>query len=107
MLKNKSYLLLVDNTRNTQRHQNKQRATFYDDLGVWDSSKGTTTKSYYVISQCFKCVFLKQNLYCASQVVKKQKNFRLEVTELLEVFVCVKGVFENHFPVHLSWFLVL
>ena len=29
--------LLVDNTRNTQRHQNKQSATFYDDLGVWDS----------------------------------------------------------------------
>lgn len=68
--------LLVDNTRNTQRHQNKQRATFYDDLGVWNSSKGTTTKSYYVISQSFKYVFLKRNLYCASQVVKKQKNFR-------------------------------
>ena len=37
---------------------------FCDDLGAWDTSKGTSVKSYYVLSQDFRCVYKENGENC-------------------------------------------
>jgi hypothetical protein len=37
--------MLVDNSRNIVNIERKGKCEFFDDIGVWDSSKGNTVKS--------------------------------------------------------------
>jgi hypothetical protein len=47
---------VIDNSVNNERKRNNKYNRFCDDLCSWDSEKGTTVKSYYILSQNFKCV---------------------------------------------------
>ena len=73
--KSDSYML-VDNTRNTERLERKQRCEFYDDCGAWDSKKGNTVKSSYIaIDNRLKSVVLKNDLFCTERRSQGKKTW--------------------------------
>ena len=53
--KNNCYTI-IDNSLNYERKKANKFNRFCDDLGAWDTSKGASVKSYYILSQNFRCV---------------------------------------------------
>ena len=57
--------MLVDNSRNLTRIQNKQKCDFFDDCGIWEFSKGNTVKAHYLTSnELLTYVERKDGKYC-------------------------------------------
>jgi len=55
---------LIDNSYNVPRRKNKQHSVFVDDCGVWESSSGSTTKTYYLFNKGYlKHVHYRNGMY--------------------------------------------
>jgi hypothetical protein len=76
--KNNCYTI-IDNSLYYERKKANKFNRFCDDLGAWVTSKGTSVKSYYVLSQDFGCVYKKNGEYCTVQ--PKKRNFILLVPQ--------------------------
>ncbi|VDI57059.1 Hypothetical predicted protein [Mytilus galloprovincialis] len=64
----------IDKSTNAIRG-NRQRSTFYDDCGVWDSSFGNTVKTYHVVCESTSQVTKKEGQYCIAQKRKEILSF--------------------------------
>ena len=74
-IKENMYIIL-DNTDNIERRKTAKRSNFKDDCGVWDTSKGSSPKSYYIITDNgLKQVCLRNGLYCIKKQVKGKSEY--------------------------------
>ncbi|CAG2201390.1 unnamed protein product [Mytilus edulis] len=64
----------IDKSTNAIRG-NRQRSTFYDDCGVWDSSSGNTVKTCHVVCESMRQVTKKEGQYCIAQKRKEILSF--------------------------------
>lgn len=69
----KTDVYFVDNTENMRRRGKGNRSTFSDDGGIWNTSTGSTPKTYYMRTEsgALKNIFRKNDQFC---VAKKEKG---------------------------------
>jgi len=63
--------MLIDNGANVDRNKSNKPNRFCDDLGPWNSEKGTTSKVFYLLTDNFKLIYKKNSEYCISKGKKK------------------------------------
>jgi hypothetical protein len=100
--------ILVENSGNTSISDNKR--SYYDDCGVWDSSKGRTHIQHYQLSDNFRTVYLKDGVYCIRQRIKGQTVWTpvdpqpppMEIVSIHRYETVLKS--NNNFKKHVSRF---
>ena len=67
---------VIDNTRNAHSKSTGKHSDFSDDCGIWDTSKGTSPKTYYVkFVNTFRQTYLRLNLFCYRKKTKGQIDY--------------------------------
>jgi hypothetical protein len=68
---------MVKNDRNLVSRDKGQRSTFSDDCGIWDSSKGSSPRTYFMTLRDgkLKAVYKKGDKFCDAKKVKGKKTF--------------------------------
>ena len=65
----------VCNQHNLDRKRRLEKNTFFDNLGVWDSSKGNAVTTDYVISDGFSGTSNRNGVYCAPKQIRGHKTW--------------------------------
>jgi hypothetical protein len=87
-----SYKLhLFSNDRNLVSRDKGQRSTFSDDCGIWDSSKGSSPRTYFMTLRDgkLKTVYKKGDKFCDTKKVKGKKTFTPIESQPENVKYCV------------------
>jgi hypothetical protein len=68
---------MVKNDRNLISRDKGQRSSFSDDCGIWDSSKGSSPRTYFMTLRDgkLKAVYKKGDKFCDAKKVKGKKTF--------------------------------
>jgi hypothetical protein len=68
---------MVKNDRNLVSRDKGQRSSFSDDCGIWDSSKGSSPRTYFMTlpDGKLKAVYKKGDKFCDAKKVKGKKTF--------------------------------
>ena len=67
---------MVKNDRNLVSRDKGQRSSFSDDCGIWDSSKGSSPRTYFMTlpDRKLKAVYKKGDKFCDAKKVKGKKH---------------------------------
>ncbi|CAC5399212.1 unnamed protein product [Mytilus coruscus] len=101
---------LVTNVDNMSRKTNNLHSKYYDDCGIWESSKGKAFHQDYLLSDNFRTIFLKNDQYC-TKVRQSGKTLFVPITPQPESTSIVtmhrySTVLKdnNSFIKHVTWF---
>ena len=70
--------VIIDNAANIHRRDSKRNSEFYDDCGIWQTDKGSTPVSYYIVEEetgMLRYLVKKNGIYCVQKTVAKEKMY--------------------------------
>ncbi|CAG2208368.1 unnamed protein product [Mytilus edulis] len=101
---------LVNNVDNMSRKTSNRHSKYYDDCGIWESSKGKVFHQDYLLSDNFRTIFLKNDQYC-TKVRQGGKTLFVPITpqpdsESIVTMHRYSTVLKenNSFKKHVTWF---